>query len=202
MSPQGGGLQRQMDSLPHFPQRQGLVFCGGGAGRSRRTSFPPLSRFLGSPSLPSFCLKQIKMAELSSLEENMEVIMEVQLSTFPRSWADAAACAHSRNSISRGAGRKITVISFHFLDGGHPVLSRNTPSPSALAWVARREGVCDSSCFPRDPGRGSGWRALSSAVSCKASLLPEESHVRRSWHPDPAASGWQAAKLSIFYYSG
>lgn len=66
------------------------MFGGEGRCGNRRTSFPFLSWFLGSPSLPSFCLKQIKMAELSSLEEKMEVLMEVQLS-LPQRRAGAAA---------------------------------------------------------------------------------------------------------------
>lgn len=88
------GTKRQVERLPTSPEAgDGVPGWGGGgsgAGTSHRTLFPPLSRFLGSPSLPSFCLKQIKMAELSSLEENMEVIMEVQLNP-PRSRAGAAA---------------------------------------------------------------------------------------------------------------
>lgn len=68
------------------------IWGGGRGGQcgNHRTSFPFLSWFLGSPSLPSFCLKQIKMAELSSLEEKMEVLMEVQLS-LAHSRAGAAA---------------------------------------------------------------------------------------------------------------
>ena len=108
------GVKRQVESLPTSPEAGDGVLGGAGgsgAGTSRRTLFPPLSRFLGSPSLPSFCLKQIKMAELSSLEENMEVIMEAQLnltrsSTFPAAGQARRRYTHSRDSISRGERRQ------------------------------------------------------------------------------------------------
>lgn len=194
-----------MDSLPTSPR--GRVWCsaGSGAGRSRRTSFPPLSRFLGSPSLPSFCLKQIKMAELSSLEENMEVIMEVQLQPSPqlgRRGSDARTAAIQLAAAS--AGRKITVISFHFLRRRPPCAKQKHSQPLCSCVGSKERGVCGRSCFPPRPRPRLGeQRALSSAVSCKASLLPEESHVRRLAASIQPASGWQAAKkLSIFYCFG
>lgn len=104
------------------------MFGGEGRCGNRRTSFPFLSRFLRSPSLPSFCLKQIKMAELSSLEEKMEVLMEVQLSLPQRRAGVAVRRAH-RNSISCcEPGPETSGISF-------PPTAAATPR-----WAARLPG--------------------------------------------------------------
>lgn len=194
-----------MESLPTSPRGRVWHSAGSCAGRSHRTSFPPLSRFLGSPSLPSFCLKQIKMAELSSLEENMEVIMEVQLQPSPqlgRRGSDARIAAIQLAAAS--AGRKITVISFHFLRRRPPRAKEKRSQPLCSCAGSKERGACGRSCFsPRPRPRLREQRALSFAVSCKASLLPEESHVRRLAASIQPASGWQAAKkLSIFYCFG
>lgn len=102
------------------------------------------------------------------------------------------------------AGRKITVISFHFLRRRPPRAKQKTLPAPLLSRGQRAEGACGRSCFSPQPGPRLGeQRVLSSAVSCKPSLLPEESHVRRLAASIQPASGWQAAKkLSIFYCFG
>ena len=76
---QGGGRGEPLPHVSPLFWRPVPAFGLGGVVAERRgargTAWGPatelnflfLSRFLGSPSLPSFCLKQIKMAELSSL---------------------------------------------------------------------------------------------------------------------------------------
>lgn len=156
----GGGRRGISLHLPSPPSswRPVLVLGGGGWCGNHRTSFPFLSRFLGSPSLPSFCLKQIKMAELSSLEEEMEVLMEVWLS-LPHSHAGRT---HSRNSISccerRQKNHGISFPPTAATPRSAARLSSQAPSPSPPGRPGGergRGGRTAARVSPCDPVRGS-----------------------------------------------